>query len=137
MTSMRFGRGFTWDEVIAGGLRGGIAIAMACAIWWLVRRVPWPRPFRFGFVLTHVAAWCALALVWCVATNLAIAAAALGTSRPLLWGLEMNLLFGAFIYVFVAGPTYAATASERAAQAEATVARAEAVAAYVGPATNT
>ena len=125
---MRFGRGASWEEIIAGGLRGGLAIAMACAIWWLVRRVPWPRPFRFSFVVAHVAAWFALAFAWCVATNLTMAVAGVGDSDSLPDDLSMYLLFGAFIYVFVAGPTYAATASARAAQAEATVARAEAVA---------
>ena len=128
MTSMRFGRGLTWNEMIGGSLRGGIAIAMACAVWWLARRLPWPRPFRFSFVLTHVAAWCALSFIWCVASNLMIAVADVGF-RSLLWALDLHLLLGAFIYVFVAGPTYAATASERAARAETSVARAEAVAA--------
>ena len=125
MTSMRFGRGLTWNEMIGGGLRGGIAIGMACAVWWLARRLPWPRPFRFGFVLTHVAAWWALSFIWCVASNLMIAVAGVGF-RSLLWALDLHLLLGAFVYVFVAGPTYAATGAARAAQAEATVARAEA-----------
>jgi LytS/YehU family sensor histidine kinase len=102
---------------------------MACAIWWLVRRVPWPRPFRVSFALMHVATWFVLALTWCVATNLMITVAGVGDSDALLYHLDEHLLLGAFIYVFVAGPTYAATASARAAQAEATVARAEAVAA--------
>ena len=128
MMTMRFGRGLSWDDVIAGGLRGSIAIAMACAIWWLARRVPWPRPFRFSFVLAHVAAWWALAFTWCVATNLMIVVAGVASSDALLRGVDEHLLLGAFIYAFVAGPTYAANASARAAQAEATVARAEAVA---------
>ena len=128
MIPMRFLRGATWEEIVAGGLRLGIAIAIACGIWWLVRRVPWPRPFRVGFALTHVAAWLALAFTWCVATNAFIAASGVGTSDSLLYHLDEYLLLGAFIYVFVAGPTYAADASARAAQAEATVARAEAVA---------
>lgn len=125
---MRFGHGVSWEEMIAGGLRGGIAIAMACAIWWIVRRLPWPRPFRFSFVLTHVAAWFALAFAWCVTTNFMMAVAGVGASDSLPDDLSLYLFLGAFIYVFVAGPTYAATASARAAQAEATVARAEAVA---------
>jgi LytS/YehU family sensor histidine kinase len=128
MITMTFRPGPSWEEVIAGGLRGGLAIALACAVWWLVRRVPWPRPFRFGFVLTHVAAWFALAFTWCVATNALIAASGIGTSNALLYHLNEYLLLSAFIYVFVGGPTYAATASARAAQAEATVARAAAVA---------
>ena len=128
MITMRFGRGVSWEEIIVGGLRGGIALAIACAIWWIVRRVPWPRPFRVSFVLTHVAAWLALAFTWCVATNALIAVAGVGTSNSLLYHLNEYLLLGAFIYMFVAGPTYAAAATARAAQAEATVARAEAVA---------
>jgi hypothetical protein len=125
---MRLGRGSSWEEIIAGGLRVGIAIAIACTIWWIVRRVRWPRPFRFTFVLTHVTAWFALAFTWCVATNTLIAVAGVGTSDSLLYRLNEYLLLGAFIYVFVAGPSYAAAATARAAQAEATVARAEAVA---------
>ena len=126
---MGFRPGPTGEEIVVGGLRVGIAVAMACAIWWLVRRAPWPRPFRVGFVLTHVAAWAALACTWCVATNAAIALSGVGTSDSLLYQLDEYLFLGAFMYVFVAGPTYAAAASARAAQAEASVARAEAVAA--------
>ena len=114
---------------MAGGLRGAIAIAMACAIWWVTRRVPWPRRFRLGFVLTHLAVWWALALVWCVATNAVIAVTGAGEGDSLLYHWNEYLALGAFIYLFVAGPTYAATASARLAQAEATAARAEAVAA--------
>ena len=127
MITMRFGR-VSWEEILAGGLRGGIAIVMACAIWWLVRRVPWPRPFRFSFVLTHVAAWFTVGLTWCIAANALIAVAGIGISDSLLDGLGFYLFLGAFLYVFVAGPAYAAAASARAAHAEATLARAEAVA---------
>ena len=128
MIAMRFGRGLSWEEAMAGGLRGSIAIAMACAVWWITRRVPWPRPFRFRFVVTHVAAWFALASAWCVATNLTMAVAGIGAFDSFPDDLNLYLLLGAFIYVFVAGPTYAAAASARAARAEAAVARAEAVA---------
>ena len=128
MVVMRLEHGITWDEVIAGGFRGGIAIAMACVVWWIARRDAWPRPFRFRFALMHVAAWFALTFAWCVATNLMIAVAGLGNSLDLLRGLDAHLVLGAFIYLFVAGPTYAAAGSARLAQAEATVARAEAVA---------
>ena len=127
MITMRFGHDISWDEVVVGGMRGGIAIAIACVIWWIVRRVPWPRPFRVSFVLTHVAAWLALGFIWCAATNALIAVVGFQT-RGWLYHLDEYLLFGAFIHVFVAGPAYAAGASARAAQAEATVARAEAVA---------
>jgi two-component system LytT family sensor kinase len=125
---MRPGHGFSLEEIIAGGLRGGLAIAMAWAIWRLVRRVPWPRPFHFRFVLMHVAAWFALAFTWGVATNVLLTIAGLGTRDSLLNQVDEHLMLGAFIYMFVAGPAYAAGASARAAQAEASVARAEAVA---------
>ena len=124
---MRFGHGLTWEEMVAGGFRGGIVIVMAWAVWWLARRVPWPRPFRLSFVLTHVAAWWALSFTWCVATNALIAVAGVGNPRSLLYHLDEYLALGAFIYLFVAGPTYAAAGAARAAQAEATLARAEAV----------
>ena len=127
MITMRFGYGVSLEDIIAGGLRGGIAIAIACAIWWIVRRVPWPRPFRFSFVLMHVVACLALAFTWCVATNALITLAGLGSFD--VWRYLNDYLFlGAFLYMFVAGPAYAAAATARAAQAEATVARAQAVA---------
>ena len=126
---MRFFRESSLEEFIGGGLRGALAIAMAWAVWRLVRRVPWPRPFRFRFVLTHVVAWLALALAWCVALNLLFAVVGFKTADEFLDDLGLYLLLGAFIYIFVAGPTYAAAGSARLAQAEATVARAEAVAA--------
>jgi hypothetical protein len=128
MITMRFGSSFSWEEIVVGGLRAAVAIAMACAVWWIARRVPWPRPFRVRFVLAHVAAWFALASAWCLASNVLIAFSGVGTSGSLLDGLDFNLFLGAFIYVFVAGPTYAAAASARAARAEAAAARAEAVA---------
>ena len=127
MITMRFGHGVSLEDIIAGGLRGGMAIAIACAIWWIVRRVPWPRPFRFSFVLMHVVACLALAFTWCVATNALITLAGLGSFD--VWRYLNDYLFlGAFLYMFVAGPAYAAAATARAAQAEATVARAQAVA---------
>ena len=125
---MRFGRGLSWEELAAGGCRVGIVIAIAVATWWIVRRVPWPRPFRLTFLLTHIAAWCALAFIWCVATNAFIAFAGVGTSESLLYHLNEYFALGAFMYLFVAGPTYAAAGSARAAEAEASAARAEAVA---------
>ena len=128
MIIMTFRPGPTSEELLAGGVRGSIAIAMACAIWWIVRRVPWPRPFRFSFVLTHVAAWFALACIWCVGTNVLMAIAGIGSPSPLLDDLDMYLALGAFVYLFVGGPTYAAAGAARVAQAEASVARAEAVA---------
>ena len=125
---MRFGSAFTLDEVVAGALRGSIAIAMAYVIWRIVRRVPWPRSFRFGFVLTHVVAWVVLASAWCATTNMLIAMTGAGKPDSVLNQLNEHLLLGAFIYLFVAGPSYAAVATARAAQAEASIARAEAVA---------
>ncbi len=128
MGTMRLVHGVSWDEIVAGGLRGGIAIAIACTIWWIVRRVPWPRSLGFRFVLTHVVAWFALGFIWCAATNALIAVAGVGTPDSLVDQLDEHLVLGAFIYMFVAGPSYAAVASARAAQAEASTARALAVA---------
>ena len=128
MIRMRFGRGASWEEIIAGGGRLGIAVAVAFVVWWVVRRVPWPRPFRVGFALAHVAAWFVLAFAWCVASNAFVAVAGVGEPDSWLNQLDEYLLLGAFIYMFVAGPTYAAAGTARAAQAEATAARAEAVA---------
>src|SRR4051812_23303497 len=52
------------DEIVSGVIRLSLGVAVAFAIWWLVRRLPWPRPFRLRFVAAHLVAAVALALGW-------------------------------------------------------------------------
>src|SRR5690349_18590224 len=91
---MRFLSDITLGEVVAGSLRGGVAIAIAYSIWWIVRRVPWPRPLGIRFVLTHVVAWFVLASTWCAATNLLIAMSGVGKPSSLLRHLDEHLFLG-------------------------------------------
>ncbi|HEU4520503.1 MAG TPA: hypothetical protein VFT12_00775, partial [Thermoanaerobaculia bacterium] len=53
----------------AGEIQSGLSAVTAGAIvaffvYRFVRRVPWPRPFRFTFALLNVAAAIATTLVW-------------------------------------------------------------------------
>ena len=95
----------------------------------LIRR-PWPRPFRFRFILIHAAALVVFATAW---ITLSIAFESLFTLNPLetrtLWRLlnlpsdlpEISVLF----YGVVCGVAYAVERRARAAQMEAQAARAQ------------
>jgi hypothetical protein len=101
MITMRLGHGVTWEDLIAGGMRGGVAIAIAFAIWRIARRVPWPRPFRFRFVLTYVVAWFAVSFTWCIATNALIAIAGIATFDSLPSRRAVRLCECFYITLFV------------------------------------
>jgi two-component system, LytTR family, sensor kinase len=102
------------DEIISGIIRISLGVAVAFAIWWLVRHLPWPRPFRVRFVLTHVVAVFAFALAWSFASYLLVSLLSTGGRFP----YELQF-FTVVLYVFVAGTTYAVEATARAARAEA------------------
>jgi LytS/YehU family sensor histidine kinase len=112
------------DELAAGAIRLLAGVAAAFLLYRLVRRVPWPRPFRLRFATIHVLAAVVLAGAWTVASG-ALEALILGTpfaARMADRGME-NLSIGAFLYVVVAGIAYAVESTARAARAEAVAAR--------------
>ena len=115
---------------IAAAISGVTAGAIVSYLLYrLVRRVPWPRPFRFQFILVHIAALVVFGVSWIV---LSIAFETLYTGNPLTtrtlfrvrvlpWELpEISVL----LYGVVAGIAYSMERRARKAQAEAEAARA-------------
>lgn len=85
----------------------------------LATRVPWPRRFRVTFALMHVVAAAAYAATWILAT--ALIEAALHGHASFMFGRAAMpfFLLGLWLYMTVAGVSYAIEATERAGRAEA------------------
>ena len=124
------GSSFTADEVTAGAIRLSTGLVVALVVSHLVRRVPWPRPFRGRFLAFHLAAAPLAATAWLLLAS-AGETLIMGTpfverltSIPRVAGPGSELLFiGIFFYAVVAGVSHAVEGSARAARAEATSAR--------------
>ncbi len=115
---------FTADEVTTGVISISVGIAVAFLVYRFVLRNPWPRPFRLRFAALHLVAAPAFALVW---HGTASVVQALVSRRPIFAEIgtreDERLFIGFFMYLIVAGISYAAAASARAARAEAISAR--------------
>ena len=115
---------FTRDEVVTGGVRWTVGLAAALLVHRLVRRVPWPRPFRLRFLAMHVVAAPVAALAW-HAVSAALLSVVSGGSFVQLVGerVDESLFIGIFLYIVVAGVSYAVENSARVARAESVTAR--------------
>jgi hypothetical protein len=116
----------TWQP---GELEGGIArliagLAVAFLVYRLVRRAPWPRPFRLRFAALHVVGAPLAALTWvAVATPLEWLVSRGGSDNRGFDRVVEMMIIGMILYVVVAGLSYAADGAARAARAEAIAAR--------------
>ena len=101
-----------------------LGLAVAYLVYRFVRRLPWPRPFRFRFLLIHLAAAPASGLAWLVLTGGAVV---LITGRPFIPTVRHVpvdfLTIGSTVYLVIAAVTYLDDATARAARAEAAVAQ--------------
>jgi len=122
----------TWQPgeiaaMMAGLTAGGL---VSFLLYRFVRRVPWPRPFRFGFVLIHAVALIAFGVSW---VALSIALESLFTFNPLttrtLWraiNLPSELpQISVLLYGVIVGVGYAVERRARIARIEAEAARAQ------------
>lgn len=109
------------EERAAAIIRPLTGIAVALLVHWLVRRTPWPRPFRIRFLLLHAAAGVGAAFLWNTAAN-AVVSIVLRTPFSLEFVGEYLAIGGTF-YVIIVGISYAVEGSSRAARAEALAAR--------------
>jgi anti-sigma regulatory factor (Ser/Thr protein kinase) len=101
------------------------AAALSLLVLRLVERLPWPRPIRPGFVALHLAAAFAYGLAWLVLNSVIeslLRRQVLLAAGP---GVGPFLVTGAWLYVMVAGVSYAVRATEQAARAEALAARSQ------------
>jgi signal transduction histidine kinase len=100
-------------------------VLLAIPVRRLTRRFPWPHPFRPAFALVHLAAGPLFALGWLLFNSLiqSMHSGALVISAG--YGIGPFLVLGIWLYVMVAGVSYATDATERAARAEALAARSQ------------
>jgi LytS/YehU family sensor histidine kinase len=125
----RFGQWYPGEIAAAiSGLTAGAVVSYL--LYRFVRRVPWPRPFRFQFVLKHLLALLVFGVSW---IGLSIAVETLFTGNPLetrtVWRLvelpselpEISLL----LYAVVVGIGYSVERRARAARMEADAVRAQ------------
>lgn len=117
------------SAVLAGLLAIGCAAVLGLLVTRVTERLPWPHPFRLGFLGVHAVAALLYAAAWMILTT--------GVNLLLLHGLHGRSVFamrylpvgylvlGVWLYVMVAGVSYATQATERAAQAEALAARSQ------------
>ena len=118
-------RASVWSEseIVMGSARIVTGVALLFCLWRLTHRLPWPRPFRLHFALTHVVAAPAFAYAWMIISK-SLAALVTRGRIPLddeRW--QEYLILGIVFYLFVSGAAYAVEAMRRAARAEALAAR--------------
>ncbi len=99
---------WTRSEVVGLGIALGVGAALTFVVYRLVRRMPWPRPFRLRFAPLHLVLAPTCGLMWLVLTT----------------SIE-RLVVGSYVYGVVAGISYAVEATARAARAEAAESRAQ------------
>ena len=112
-------------EMAAAVIGLGSGLAVALLVYRLVRRVPWPQPFRWRFAALHLAAAPLAAMAW-LGLSVALEALVIPGYVPDVQGrarVEMFLLVGTIFYAIIAGAAHAVEGSARAARAEAAAAR--------------
>jgi len=113
------------NAVHSGLLAVGIAALLGFAVQRLTLRIAWPHPFRARFVAVHLLGAALYSLAW---LGLRRGIDVLIHQQSALAFHELavaNLVLGIWLYVMVAGVSYATQATERAARAEASAARSQ------------
>ena len=115
-----------WEpgELESGILRVLTGLVIAGLVHLLLRRLPWPRPFRLRLAAVHLALAPLAAVAWLAlyaAVQRIVPAAQAGVSDRVFFA--ESIIFGIVLYPVVAGVTYAMEASARASRAEALLAR--------------
>ncbi|MEP7064987.1 MAG: histidine kinase [Gemmatimonadota bacterium] len=95
------------------------AALLGVLVYRFAERVPWPRPFRLRFALMHVGAALVYAFSWIAATS-TVESVTRGRLVIVIGpGFVPFFVLGVWLYVMVAGISYAIAGTERAARAEA------------------
>lgn len=116
-------------SVVSAALAATRAIVPAALLGLIVqrftRRFAWPRPFRLTFLAGHLAAAALYSASWLVLTFASEVRFNVQGTDAFGRSLVPFLILGVWLYVMVAGVSYATQATERAARAEATAAQAQ------------
>ena len=126
MAMTGFAHGGAWDDAARVAIRMVIVAAtLGVFVYRFCERHPWPQPFRLGFLGVHGAASFAYAALF-VVLNATLESVL--RHRVVLW-LDPTpaayVVFGVWVYVFVALLSYASLATARAAALDAQVAKAQ------------
>jgi two-component system, LytTR family, sensor kinase len=111
--------------VLSGFIAVGIAALLGLGVQRFIARVPWPHPLRPGFLAVHVAAAAVYSVMWLTLKFGVEVLIHPQSSMSFHYLLLPNFVLGIWLYVMVAGISYAAAASQRAALAEASAARSQ------------
>jgi len=112
---------WTFSERVTVTVRPLLGLVVVLVIYAIVRRNPWPRPFRLRFALFHAVVATFLVLSWIVVARL-IEAIFLGWGPSVPYEEEF-FLAGMLAYTIVTGISYSVESTARAARAEAAAAR--------------
>jgi LytS/YehU family sensor histidine kinase len=112
------------DEVVSAIIGVSTGLATVLLAYAVVRRVPWPRPFRARFVALQLVLAAGAVGTWIAMSGVL---QALFADRSFLAHVNRNggamLFVGSIAYAVLAGVTYAFEGAARAARAEAVAAR--------------
>ena len=102
-----------------------IAALLSLGVRRWVEARPWPRPMNAPFLLAHAAGAALFAFLWLVLVALLEQVLRPGAIHVYVLLVVPNMVLGAWLYLMIAGITYAVRATERAARAEALAARSQ------------
>lgn len=113
------------QAIVSGLIAVVIAAFLGLAVRQLIERVPWAYPVRPRFLAVHLGAAAAYSATW-VLLKQVVESVIHPISHLSFHSLLLpNLILGVWLYVMVAGISYAVHASQRAALAEASAARSQ------------
>lgn len=112
---------WTFDERVSATVRPLLGLLITVFIYAVVRRNPWPRPFRVSFAAMHAVIAVLTALAW-IGLSRAVEAIFLGWGSTVPYEREF-FLFGILGYVIVGGISYSVESTARAARAESAAAQ--------------
>lgn len=118
--------GSTWHVAILLGFRLIVSAALlGFVVQRLTARYPWPQRVRPSFVVIHIVFAAAYSIAWLL-LNSAMESVRAGTLSLVTGpGISAYLSAGVWLYLMIAGISYAVSATQRAARAEASAARSQ------------
>jgi|KBSSwiStaDraftv2_1062776.scaffolds.fasta_scaffold06394_4 sensor histidine kinase YesM len=113
------------QAIVSGLIAVAIAALLGLAVQRLIERVPWTYPVRPRFLAVHLGAAAAYSATWVLLKQVVESVIHPFSHLSFHSLLLPNLILGVWLYVMVAGISYAVHASQRAALAEASAARSQ------------